>query len=78
MRVALLPTGRTEWHGLPSALHRLFPEHEFYALPEADVFRSDGPFDGVTSTTLTERHEGSVSARGRDPLDRTRGSGSAR
>lgn len=58
MRVALLPTGRTEWHGLPDALHRLFPEHEFYALPEPAVFRSTGPFDGITSSTLTARHEG--------------------
>jgi hypothetical protein len=58
MRVALLPTGRTEWHGLPDALRRLFPEHEFYALPEPAVFRSTGPFDGITSSPLTERHEG--------------------
>jgi hypothetical protein len=53
MKVALLPTGRTEWRGLPDALHRLFPEHEFYALPEPDVFGSTGPFEGVTSSTLT-------------------------
>lgn len=58
MKVALLPTGRTEWHGLSVALHRLFPEHEFYALPEPEVFRSTGPFDGITSSTLTARHEG--------------------
>lgn len=58
MRVALIPTGRTEWHGLHVALHRLFPEHEFYALPDEIDFSSTGPFDGFTSYTLTERHEG--------------------
>lgn len=57
MRVALLPTGRTEWHGLPVALQRLFPAHELYVLPGAAVFRSTGPFDGFTTSTLTEKHE---------------------
>ncbi len=58
MRVALLPTGRTEWHGLAIALQRLFRAHEFYALPEPTVFHSmRGPFNGFTSSTLTERHE---------------------
>lgn len=58
MRVALLPTGRTEWHGLAIALQRLFPAHELYALPEPTVFHSmRGPFNGFTSSTLTERHE---------------------
>jgi hypothetical protein len=57
MRVALLPTGRTEWHGLPVALQRLFPAHEIFALPEDVVFRSTGPFDGLTTSTLTEKHE---------------------
>jgi len=58
MRVALLPTGRTEWHGLPVAFHRLFPAHEFYALPEAAVFHSkEGPYRGFTSSTLTAQHE---------------------
>ena len=58
MRVALLPTGRTEWHGLPVALQRLFPAHEFYALPEAAVVHSkNGPFNGFTTATLTEQHE---------------------
>jgi len=58
MRVAILPTGRTEWHGLPVALQHLFPTHRFYVLPDAIDFPSTGPFDGFTSTTLTERHEG--------------------
>lgn len=57
MKVALLPTGRTEWHGLSGALHRLFPGHDFYVLPEDSIFRSTGPFDGFTTSTLTERHE---------------------
>ncbi len=58
MRVALLPTGRTEWHGLPVALGNLFPAHEFYVLPDEVDFRSmRGPFHGFTSFTLTEKHE---------------------
>jgi hypothetical protein len=58
MRVALIPTGRTEWHGLPVAFHHLFPQHDFYVLPGEPLFRSmRGPFNGFTSTTLTERHE---------------------
>lgn len=58
MRVALIPTGRTEWHGLPVALQRLFSEHDFYVLPSEADFGSTGPFDGFTSTRLTENHEG--------------------
>jgi hypothetical protein len=58
MRVALLPTGRTEWHGLSDALRRLFPSHDFYVLPEELVFHSTGPFDGFTSFSLTAKHEG--------------------
>ncbi|HSJ99630.1 MAG TPA: hypothetical protein VK932_00260 [Kofleriaceae bacterium] len=71
MKIALLPTGRTEWHGLPIALQRLFPAHEFYGLPEEGVFRSTGPFDGFTSSTLTERHEGEyLPERARDLVER--------
>jgi hypothetical protein len=33
MRIAVVPTGRMEHVGLPLALKRLFPGHEFYALP---------------------------------------------
>lgn len=63
MRVALLPTGRTEWHGLPGALRSLFPadpSHEFYVVPTGEEIRSnpDGfPYPGFTSTMLQERHE---------------------
>lgn len=57
MRVALLLTGRTEWKGLPVALHNLFPAHEFYALPDQATFHSTGPFDGFTSSALSQKHE---------------------
>lgn len=67
MRVALLPTGRTEWHGLPRALGTLFPGHEFYALPDEALFRSQrGPYAGFTSSELTARSEDA----GRGPSDR--------
>jgi hypothetical protein len=42
---------------LPVALQRLFPAHEIYALPEEVVYRSMGPFNGLTTSTLTEKHE---------------------
>lgn len=60
MRVALLPTGRTEWNGLPGALQRLFPAHEFYAVPTPEEVASNPyrfPYDGFTSIELTEKHE---------------------
>jgi hypothetical protein len=59
MRVALVPTGRMEWHGLPSALQRLFPSHSFYALPskeEVASYPDQFPYDGFTSNTLSEAH----------------------
>lgn len=62
MKIALLPTGRTEWHGLPRALQRLFPAdppHQFYALPTAaEVFSNpeDFPYPGFTSNPVSERH----------------------
>jgi hypothetical protein len=59
MKVALLPTGRTEWHGLAPALGRLFPEHEFYCLPTDAEVRSDPdrfPYPGFTSAPLTSAH----------------------
>ncbi|MBK6848829.1 MAG: ATP-binding protein [Proteobacteria bacterium] len=31
--VAILPTGRTEWHGLRGRADRIFPDHTFYSLP---------------------------------------------
>lgn len=59
MKVAILPTGRTEWHGLAPALGRLFPEHEFYCLPTEAEVRSDPdhfPYPGFTSAQLTSTH----------------------
>ena len=59
MRVALLPTGRTEWRGLAQAPGRLFPDHEFHCLPTETEIRSnpDGfPYPGFTSVALTELH----------------------
>lgn len=60
MKVALLPTGRTEWQGLPRALAALFPGHDFHALPTIEEVRShpdDFPSAGFTSSPLGERHE---------------------
>lgn len=58
MRVALVPTGRTEWHGLGPALTRLFPEHEFYPVPSAEEVESypnnTFPYDGFTSNVLRD------------------------
>ena len=56
MKVAILPTGRTEWHGLAPALGRLFPKQEFYCLPTEAEVRSDPdhfPYPGFTSAPLT-------------------------
>lgn len=52
MKVAILPTGRMEWNALPGTLSRLFPEHEFYAVPEQQLYDSKGPLDGFTSSRL--------------------------
>ena len=60
MKVALLPTGRTEWCGLSRALGRLFPDHEFYCLPtkaEIDSNQGSFPYNGFTSMCLTVAHE---------------------
>jgi len=49
-----------EWNGLPSALGRLFPGHDFYAVPtprEIDSNPDRFPLDGFTSFTLTSAHE---------------------
>jgi hypothetical protein len=48
MRVAILPTGGMELRGVPPALERLFPGHEFYPVPK----RSEPPvpFDSFTSS----------------------------
>lgn len=60
MKVAILPTGRTEWHGLGQALNRLFPGHEFYCLPSAEEVASNPagfPYPGFTSVALTQAHQ---------------------
>lgn len=59
MRVAFLPTGRTEWHGLPRAFARLFPGHDFEVVPSPIEVASHGdryPLDGFTSCRLTAAH----------------------
>lgn len=53
MRVAVLPTGRTEWRGLCGALQRRFPDHEFYRVPSA----VEDVYDGFTSVELKDHHE---------------------
>jgi hypothetical protein len=50
MRVAVLPTGRAELLGLPDSLGRLFPGHDFLAVPK--IVGTNEPFDGFTSTRL--------------------------
>ncbi len=55
MRVAVLPTGRTELRGLGRALGRLFPGHEFYCLAdpaEDDRHSRESPYRGFTSLAL--------------------------
>lgn len=62
MKVALVPTGRTEWHGLPHAFKTLFPAHDFDVLPTAEEVRShpdDFPSPGFTSFALSAEHEAS-------------------
>lgn len=62
MRVAFLPTGRTEWHGLRGAFDALFPAHDFYVLPTADEVQShpeEFPCAGFTSNPLEAAHEAS-------------------
>lgn len=59
MKVAILPTGRTEWHGMARMLKRLFPTHDFYCLPTKAEVQSDPdhyPYPGFTSTQLTSVH----------------------
>jgi hypothetical protein len=57
-----------EWGGLPAALERLFPDHEFYAIPSPAEIQSNPdrfPYDSFTSVTLTSKHE-------EDPPEATR------
>jgi len=73
MRVALLVTGRTEWHGLPGALGRLFPGHEFYAVPtpeEVQSYPDRFPCTGFTSTLLTLHQEQSAPESARELVGR--------
>lgn len=58
--VAILPTGRTEWHGLGAALTRIFPDHTFYSLPTTQEVASERvgfPYAGFTSAELTDESE---------------------
>ncbi len=58
-RVAVLPTGKTEWHGMAQALAQLFPPHTFYCVPTAPEVASYGaqyPYNGFTSSKLTAAH----------------------
>lgn len=48
MRVSLITTGVMEFRGLPGALRRLFPDHEFHVEPDAP----GKPFDGFTSAKV--------------------------
>ncbi|HRI71182.1 MAG TPA: hypothetical protein PK156_43415 [Polyangium sp.] len=62
MRIAFLPTGRTEWNGLVDAFRVLFPgeHHEFDVLPSDGEMRSfpdKYPYPGFTSNPLTLEHE---------------------
>jgi hypothetical protein len=56
VNVALLVTGKTEWHGLGPALERLFPDHPIRMYPSKQEVQSHGerfPTNGFTTTTLT-------------------------
>jgi hypothetical protein len=58
MKVALIPTGETEWAGLATALGRLFPVHDFVSLPlRADrEEREPQLMSGFTSAALSVGH----------------------
>jgi hypothetical protein len=73
MRVAFLPTGKTEWHGLPAAFGRLFPEHAFEVIPsEVEVadHGEDYPLDGFTSNPLAARHADKPPGHATDLIER--------
>lgn len=56
----LVPTGRTEWEGMGSALRRLFPGHEFDRVPsdrERISHPDSFPCCGFTSSLLGARSE---------------------
>lgn len=48
MRVALITTGKTELRGLPPALERLFPDHEFIGVEDVPVRAGFAP--GIVAT----------------------------
>ena len=48
MRVAILPTGRMELLGVPSALKALFPKHDFYSISKRPD--DEEPLDSFTSS----------------------------
>src|SRR5690348_506671 len=48
MRVAILPTGRMEFLGVPPALEVLFPAHEFHSISKRPNDKE--PFDSFTSS----------------------------
>lgn len=53
MRIALIPTGRMELHGLERCLGRLFPGHELEVVESGrDALDRPIPFDGFTSSAL--------------------------
>lgn len=55
MRVALLPTGMMELHGLRDCLARLFPEHELIAVPRVPA--RPGVAAEPFSQSFTARHD---------------------
>jgi hypothetical protein len=53
VRIALIPTGKMELHGLERCLGRLFPHHEFVVVEaERDPYDRPIPFNGFTSSSL--------------------------
>lgn len=52
MRIAILPTELTEWHGLGQALGRLFPNHAFYCLPTTAEVKSEPLADIVIENKM--------------------------
>lgn len=56
MRVAILSTGLTEWHGLHLAIERQFPGHTFSQIPthaEVDSDPDHFPYDGFPSNRIS-------------------------
>lgn len=71
--VAILPTGLTEWKGLPGALERLFPSHHFCSMPSEQEVASERvafPYAGFTSSRLGENSEGMPPEKACDLVER--------